>query len=482
MIKNDKQYKVTKNATKLFKVRLLELDDKINSGDDSILLKVERDALKSQYEELILSLHDYENTLNNSKTIFNLNSLADIDGVLIKARIANGYSQKKLADLLGVKEQQIQRYEAAGYSSASLDKINKICSVLGIVVNTKLFINHNNNLEQVIQKSERIGIPGQFITNYLISADMLEKISNLDKNDYKNEIELATKVASCICEYFNWDLYSFLNEENFLNSDDIKLAANFKILKKANKNKINAVTYFYMILATHLIEGAKSKVKNVVDHDAEKIREIILSEYKTISLESVLKYIWSIGIVVIPVRNVESFHGACIRVENNTIVLISADVKNEDKIIFNLLHELYHSLSNTTTEFIILEESEQSSSWQNKEEEIEANKFAGDILLNGKAEELTKICVNEAKGRVNRLKSIVPKVAKEGGVSIGSLANYIAFRLQLQNINWWGAANNLQVVQKSFGNTIAHELLKNVNLYKIVEPYRSVITKILKEV
>ena len=31
------------------------------------------------------------------------------------------------------------------------------------------------------------------------------------------------------------------------------------------------------------------------------------------------------------------------------------------------------------------------------------------------------------------------------GSSVGALANYLAFRLSWQGVNWWGAAANLQV-------------------------------------
>jgi N-glycosylase/DNA lyase len=35
-------------------------------------------------------------------------------------------------------------------------------------------------------------------------------------------------------------------------------------------------------------------------------------------------------------------------------------------------------------------------------------------------------------------------VATTSGVNVGVLANYVAYRLSLQDENWWGAAANLQ--------------------------------------
>jgi len=67
-------------------------------------------------------------------------------------------------------------------------------------------------------------------------------------------------------------------------------------------------------------------------------------------------------------------------------------------------------------------------------------------MLDGRAEELAEQCVTAAKNRVELLKNAVPSVAQSGGVQVDALANYMAFRLSLQGINWWGAANNLQTV------------------------------------
>ena len=60
-----------------------------------------------------------------------LSVVAELPTVLIKARIAQGLSQKDLAERIGLKEQQIQRYEATDYASASLNRIKEVVSALG---------------------------------------------------------------------------------------------------------------------------------------------------------------------------------------------------------------------------------------------------------------------------------------------------------------------------------------------------------------
>jgi transcriptional regulator with XRE-family HTH domain len=59
-------------------------------------------------------------------------SLPELPIALIKARIAKGMTQKQLAEKIGVREQQIQRYESSHYGSASFDRVTEISEALEI--------------------------------------------------------------------------------------------------------------------------------------------------------------------------------------------------------------------------------------------------------------------------------------------------------------------------------------------------------------
>ena len=50
-------------------------------------------------------------------TVVEVTSLEDVPAALVMARTAAGLTQSELADKLGLKEQQIKRYEATGYAS-----------------------------------------------------------------------------------------------------------------------------------------------------------------------------------------------------------------------------------------------------------------------------------------------------------------------------------------------------------------------------
>lgn len=65
---------------------------------------------------------------------FDAPSLEQLAAVLVKARIARGWTQRQLAEALGMAEQQIQRYEANDYRSTSLARLCDIANALGVTV------------------------------------------------------------------------------------------------------------------------------------------------------------------------------------------------------------------------------------------------------------------------------------------------------------------------------------------------------------
>ena len=137
MISNERQYKVTKqqlNKLKeaIAKFNLLSTTQQVGSD---ILATAELEALKSEAENLYDQLLEYEKLKSGTITKLRASSLSEIPRILIRGRIIQHLSQRELADLVGLKEQQIQRYESEEYSSASLKRISKIADALKISVN-----------------------------------------------------------------------------------------------------------------------------------------------------------------------------------------------------------------------------------------------------------------------------------------------------------------------------------------------------------
>jgi HTH-type transcriptional regulator / antitoxin HigA len=54
----------------------------------------------------------------------------DLPELLVEERKRLGLTQRQLAEMLGIKEQQVQRYEATRYQSASLQRLGEVATAL----------------------------------------------------------------------------------------------------------------------------------------------------------------------------------------------------------------------------------------------------------------------------------------------------------------------------------------------------------------
>ena len=138
MIKNERQYRITKAQAQKFEQSLAKLNQcsEETKQENPLLWQAKKSAVESQLNDLREEIEEYEKLMNSPSRklsrVFALKSIESLPQALIKARIAKKLSQKELAERLGLKEQQIQRYEATNYASASLTRVIKISQVLGI--------------------------------------------------------------------------------------------------------------------------------------------------------------------------------------------------------------------------------------------------------------------------------------------------------------------------------------------------------------
>jgi len=87
------------------------------------------DPLLSFNQQLIDEVRWYERV--RRRDFGTINDLTSIGRVLIALRIANGISQKELADRLAVNVSQVSRDESNEYHGISLDRAQRILDALG---------------------------------------------------------------------------------------------------------------------------------------------------------------------------------------------------------------------------------------------------------------------------------------------------------------------------------------------------------------
>jgi HTH-type transcriptional regulator / antitoxin HipB len=133
MIQNERQYRITQTKLKEFERDLAALDPQDPNLHPRQIVGW-TNSYNLTIRQLKQEIAEYEKLKSGNILTFVLGSLNDLPTTLIKARIAAGMTQKELADKIGVQEQQIQRYEASHYGSASFDRLRAISSALKIEI------------------------------------------------------------------------------------------------------------------------------------------------------------------------------------------------------------------------------------------------------------------------------------------------------------------------------------------------------------
>ena len=136
MIMNERQYRITKVKISEFTeaVNSFDLDEATQRTGSPVLAKAEIDALRSEVDALSDQLKEYEALKSGAVSVLEADSLEALPILLIRARIARGLSQRQLAEAIGLKEQQIQRYESDRYATANIKRLEEVAKALGLCI------------------------------------------------------------------------------------------------------------------------------------------------------------------------------------------------------------------------------------------------------------------------------------------------------------------------------------------------------------
>ena len=106
--------------------------EKARSGLPSTVIERHRRAVSKVTSDLTASLARYERAKDGDISGLLDGAEREPGLALVAARIARGWSQKTLAERLGLREQQVQRYEADRYRSISLSNFRRVADELGV--------------------------------------------------------------------------------------------------------------------------------------------------------------------------------------------------------------------------------------------------------------------------------------------------------------------------------------------------------------
>jgi transcriptional regulator with XRE-family HTH domain/Zn-dependent peptidase ImmA (M78 family) len=443
MITNERQLQITKAQAARFRQSLDALEKgALDKSDLHPLMKqTQIDAVRGQLESLLAEIKEYEELRTGKVSAIELDSLADLPDGLIRARIAAGLTQKDLAERLGLREQQIQRYEASRYEGATFSRVVDIADAIGLKVRKRLELLKTASAEAVIKRLRSIGLGNEFIRKR-ISPDL-----NLDE---KGTLEIVNRIGSI----FGWSPEALFGSGTIDPAQLGGAIARFKMPKGRDaRSAVVYIAYAYR-LATICALAMANRRRRKIPIDWREFRNSLQEKYGAVDFKSVLAFAWEMGVVVLPLNDPGAFHGACWRINGVNVIVLKQSLRYPARWLFDLLHELRHAgESPEAKEFEVIEAAETSDERRNSKDEQEASWFAGQVALDGKAEDFVTESLASAENDLRRLKRAVETVATRRQVSASQLANYMAFRLSLQGENWWGVASNMQ--DKSY-DPLAH--------------------------
>jgi len=135
MIKNEKQYRISKRKSG----ELADAIDRINNDlkKDPLRKEILTTSLIMAKQDIEKEILAYEKLKKNTIGKLKERLFSDLPSLLTEYKIKSGLTQKEFAAELGIKEQQLQRYEADNFRSVTFKNLLRFLEAVGLEVTIK---------------------------------------------------------------------------------------------------------------------------------------------------------------------------------------------------------------------------------------------------------------------------------------------------------------------------------------------------------
>jgi HTH-type transcriptional regulator/antitoxin HigA len=167
MIKNEKEYRATRKALASYEDSLAKFDviKLIETGIDPLIANAQRASYERQTHDLRQQIESYEALRSGARGAIEADGIGELGTALVEARVASGLTQRELANLAGLQEQQIQKYEKELYESASLRRLSHIAHAIGAKAYLKIEVGQG-------KQGPENGLPSDLSASDFPFADM----------------------------------------------------------------------------------------------------------------------------------------------------------------------------------------------------------------------------------------------------------------------------------------------------------------------
>lgn len=337
--------------------------------------------------------------------------------MLIVARIANGYSQKELAWRIGVKEQQVQRWEAERYGQISLKNYNRIARLLGVRL-----------VADMPDQPEFRGLD--------------KVIDGVSKADIKKILKHGRENGWFDSDFTEDDLRRYIAENRIDFGSPGLLRTGLNIIDHTE----DAMLHAWRARVTVRSLALRHQVRDVYEPlELRWIPELVRLSAEPDGPLRAQEMLAGHGIVLVIEPQIPGLKidGAAFMVDGRPVVGMTLRTDTVDNFWFTLLHELAHVTLHYSTGLAIgfYDQTDQESSIDEQEEE--ANSFASNLLI---PEERWR----RSTARIAKSPSVVERFAEDLGIH-----SAIVFgRIRKERDNWSLFADKIgrNTVRKLFVN------------------------------
>ena len=464
MITTEHQYRITKDRFNRFERTFGKLKAERELGPAE---RARLDAINVQMQRLLAEMNEYSELKSGHITHIVAETLLDLPIALIKARIARGLSQSALAELVGVAPQQVQRWEADRYRKVAFERLSHIARALNVSVSERIDLSAVApvSLRAIRQSLQQIGFTREIIEDRILPHASSDEDDFLLSDEVDARIDLLLGVGS----------RALAAGEANLGTSQLR----FKLPASASQARTRAYSHYVESLC-RLVAKTSTTLTSPLPKQWQDMRKFLFSR-GSIDFKTALNAAWRAGVAVVPLNDSIAFHGACWRERGQTVAVLKQNSKEEARWLLDLVHELYHAASEPLDrDFAIVEDDETSSKRRESVDERRAQRFAAEVITDGRTQELTDRIVQIASNQGPRLKSATRTVAEESGLPIGVLANLLAYRLAESGINWWPVAAKLQPLGDEPWKTARACLFQHADLARLSRVEQSFLMQALE--
>ena len=135
MIKNEKQYKISKKLLSEINENIATL--KKDTTQHPLKIKLMLASALNMQKEIEQDILLYETLKKDKIKVLKERLFADLPSLLTEYKIKSGLTQKEFAAQLGIKEQQLQRYESDNFRSVTFKNLLRFLDAVGLEVTIK---------------------------------------------------------------------------------------------------------------------------------------------------------------------------------------------------------------------------------------------------------------------------------------------------------------------------------------------------------